>query len=108
MKFKEVIVFGDSQVIIHALNIHAIPHNMRLRHLLRKIMNLLPAFHKIKFFHILRELNGEADKAANFATRLSKGTLCINENSQIFNIPYHLGFIRKVIFAKVEGLYVDG
>jgi ribonuclease HI len=87
MKVKEVIVFGDSRVIIQALNIHALPHNMRLRHLIRKIMNLLPAFHKIKFFHILRELNGEADKAANAATRLSKGTLCINGNTQSFNIP---------------------
>jgi len=28
---KEVIVFRDSWVIIHALNIHALPHNMRLR-----------------------------------------------------------------------------
>jgi hypothetical protein len=31
MKVKEVIVFGDSRVIIQALNIHALPHNMRLR-----------------------------------------------------------------------------
>jgi ribonuclease HI len=35
-KVKEVNVFGDSWVIIQALNIHALPHNMRLHHIISK------------------------------------------------------------------------
>lgn len=60
---------------------------MRLKHLLQKVQNLLPSFLKIKFFHILRDFNGEADIAANEPTLLRKGTLTLNGIYQIFDIP---------------------
>jgi hypothetical protein len=36
------------------------------------------SFQKIDFFHVLRQLNGEADQAAKAATPLSKGQLSLN------------------------------
>jgi hypothetical protein len=34
MRVKEVTIFGDSWVIIQALNIHALPHNIKLQQLI--------------------------------------------------------------------------
>ena len=33
---KDVKVFGDSRVIIHAINSQSLPQNMRLKHLIQK------------------------------------------------------------------------
>ena len=47
----------------------------------------MKSFHNIKIFHILRELNGEADKEANEAVPLDKGALELNGNNQPFTLP---------------------
>ena len=53
----------------------------------------MKSFHDIKIFHILHELNGEFDKAANEVVLLEKGTLNLNGNSQVFTLPYDLYLI---------------
>ena len=47
----------------------------------------MKSFHNIKIFHILRDLNGEADKAANEIVSLDKGMLNLNGNNQPFILP---------------------
>jgi hypothetical protein len=60
---------------------------MRLGKILNKIKLLLTTFHSIQLFHILHELNGEADKEANKATFLCKGVLSIDGNKGYDNLP---------------------
>ena len=50
-------------------------------------------FHNIKIFHILRELNGEDDKASNKAIPLDKGMLNLNGNKKPFTLPSDLELI---------------
>ena len=51
---------------------------MRLDRMVRRIKSLTKNFQKLKFFHILRELNDLADQGANKAMGLSKNELLIN------------------------------
>ena len=52
-------------------------------------------------------MNGKANKAANEATLLSKGTLTLNGISQCFEIPYNLGFTCRELFKEFGRKYVD-
>jgi ribonuclease HI len=88
---NDVLVFEDSRMIINSINSHSLPQNMRLRHLLQKINNLISFFHKIEFFHILRDLNSEVDRAANKATLMRKEHLTLNEKPVSFQSPKLLG-----------------
>jgi hypothetical protein len=60
---------------------------MRLRQILKKIKLLLDNFQSIQLFHILWELNGEADKEANKAAMLSKGVLSLDGNEGYDILP---------------------
>jgi ribonuclease HI len=80
-------VFGDSRIVIQALISKNLPSHMRLRQILKKIKLLLTTFHSIQLFHILWELNGEADKEANKAALLRKGVLSIDGNKGYDNLP---------------------
>jgi len=55
--FLSISVFGDSRLIIQALNTHKNPAKLQLSTILRKIRLILPKFLKISFFHIPRKLN---------------------------------------------------
>ena len=61
--------------------------HMKLHHLSKKIKILLSSFHSVQVFHVLRELNGEADKKANLAASLGKGTLVLNGLCHNFPLP---------------------
>jgi ribonuclease HI len=76
MNITDLNVFGDSRIIIQALSSKNLTSHMRLRQILKKIKLLMTTFQSIQLFHILRELNGEADKEANKAVLLSKGFSC--------------------------------
>ena len=71
-------MFEDSRLIIQALNTSNMPSQMRLSEIIRKIHIIIPSFHKIQFFHILRGLNGEFDFLANDVIRLCKMFLVTN------------------------------
>ena len=62
---EEVMVFGDSRLIIHALNGGSQCKNERLARLINRIKSNTKLFRRIIFFHILRELNTMVDLAAN-------------------------------------------
>ena len=56
-KVDEVMVFGDSRVIIQAMNGGRRSDNIRIARLIRRIRSKIKLFRKVYFFHILRGLN---------------------------------------------------
>ena len=61
----EVMVIGDSRLIIQAMNGGKRGKNERTERLINRIRSMAKRFRKIEFFHVLRELNEKADSAAN-------------------------------------------
>ena len=61
----EAVVIGDSRLIIQAVSGGRRGKNERMERLLKRIRYMIKRFRKIEFFHVLRELNMRADKAAN-------------------------------------------
>ena len=76
----EVVVIGDSRLIIQALIRGRRGKNERLEGLLKRIRYKAKRFKKIEFFHVLRELNKSADEAANKFIDLRCYELMVNSN----------------------------
>ena len=62
---NEAVVIGDSRLIIQAMRGGRRGKNERMERLLKRIRDTVKRFRKIEFYHVLRELNMKADKAAN-------------------------------------------
>ena len=71
-------VFGDSRVIIQALNGGRRGKNERTARLINRIRSKAKTFRKVKFFHILRGLNVLADIAANKSIAVDLNELIVN------------------------------
>lgn len=84
---QDISVVGDSKLIIHFINSQTLPSSFRLCQVLRRISLLTPSFSSIKFFHVLRKNNEQADNAANEAIPLGKGVLKVNDVHSLFSIP---------------------
>ena len=76
---SNLIVIGDSRVVIRVLAEKFLPIHLGLRQLLRKIMKQASLFNNIDFYHILRANNPHADLEANKGAYLSPGELIFNE-----------------------------
>ena len=74
----EAIVFGDSRLIIQAMNGASQCQNLRLARLLKRISSISKTFRRLDFFHILHELNDMADQAANKSMVLGRNELSVN------------------------------
>ena len=61
----EAVVIGDSRLIIQTESGGRRGKNERMERLIKRIRYMIKRFRKIEFFHVLRELNMRADKAAN-------------------------------------------
>ena len=61
----EVVVIGDSMLVIQAMSGGRRGKNERMERLLKRIRYMAKRFRKIEFFHVLRELNARVDNAAN-------------------------------------------
>ena len=72
-------LYGDSQVIIQAMNGESYFRNLILVRLLNRIKSISKSFRQIEFFHILRELNASADHAANKYMAASRNELYANQ-----------------------------
>ena len=81
-KVEEVLVFGDSRIIIQAMNGGRNTDNNRIAGLIRRIRSISKLFRNIRFYHILRDLNALADKAANKAIGVAPNELLVNSISQ--------------------------
>ena len=67
LNIKKLIIEGDSQIIINALRKGHTP-NWMLNSKLEVITNSLLTFDNLRFAHIYREGNKEADSLANLGT----------------------------------------
>ena len=74
----EATVFGDSRLIIQAMNGASQRCNLRLARIIKIIKSVSKTFRRIEFFHILHEHNDLADQAANKSMVLSKNVLSVN------------------------------
>ena len=75
---EEVMVFGDSRIIIQELNGGSRSKNERIVRLIKRIRSKANTFRKIQFFHVLRNLNGLADSAANKSIAIGLNELNVN------------------------------
>ena len=81
-------IYGDSKILIKALNSSDNPSNFALKIILQRIRGILEYFVKFDSFHILRELNNSTYILANKACLLPQGFLNINgEPSHFYSIP---------------------
>ena len=74
----EVIVFGDSRLIIQSLNEGNRGKNDRIARMIKRIRSMVNTFRKINIFHILWNLNVLADLAANKSMVVGLHELVIN------------------------------
>ena len=77
----DVVVIGDSRLLIQAMRGGRRAKSERMERLLQRIRYMAKRFRKIEFFHVLRELNIRADRAANKFIDL--GCFDLNVNSII-------------------------
>ena len=84
---SNLIVIGDSRVVIRALAEKILPIDLGLRQLLRKIMKQASLFNNIDFYHILQANNPHADLEANKGEYLSPEELIFNEKGVYFPPP---------------------
>ena len=91
-----VMVFGDSRVIIQALNGGRRGKNERTARLINRIKSNVKLFRRIIFFHILRELNTMADLAANKSIAVGLNDLIVNSIVNIEIPPYY--FCRLIVW----------
>ena len=75
---KEVAVFGDSELLIKALRKNKRLNDPVLNKQILRVTRLLKEFPSVQIFHILRELNSEADSLANIECNHEKGMISIN------------------------------
>ena len=87
MGINELIVSGDSRIIIQALNQRSRISNLHLRQTLKRIQRTILTFKQVEIYHILRKLNSEADTAANDGVPLSKGELLTNHGKMVLVLP---------------------
>ena len=50
---EEATVYGDSRVIIQAMNCVSQCHSLKLERMINKIKSVSKTFHRIEYFHIL-------------------------------------------------------
>ena len=83
--FKSVLIFGDSENLIKALNSTDSLNNSSLNITLQRIRRIFKYFDKSDSFHILRGLNKFADSLENKACLLPQGFLSINGEPSYFH-----------------------
>lgn len=75
LEIEEAIIFGDSEVIIKTMVTNSILRDLRLERLIQRIRSVVKLFQNLKYFHVLRGNNKEADIEANKAAQLSVGAM---------------------------------
>ena len=83
---EDVMVFGDSRLVIQALNGGGRGKNECTARLINRIRTKTRWFRKVTFYHILRELNVLADTSANKSIAIGYNDLVVN-SSVSFEIP---------------------
>ena len=76
-------MFGDSELLIKALRNNKGLNDPVLNKQILRVSRLLKEFPSVQIFHILRELNSEADSLANIGCNLEKGMISTNSGEAI-------------------------
>jgi ribonuclease HI len=87
LNIRDLVVLGDSRVIILALNKSSRLGNATLQHLLNKIKLLVRQFRTFKIFHVLRENNSQVDEESNWGASLDQAVLLLNGITERWEIP---------------------
>lgn len=80
---REILVFGDSEVLIKVLISEKELKDLVLNKLLTRLKRILREISSIQFYHILKGLNKEANRLANIGCTLQIGMISINVDSVI-------------------------
>jgi ribonuclease HI len=84
---QELVIIGDSRIVIKALIHHSKLQNEKLNNLLDKIHLLLRKLRSFKIYHVLRKLNEREDTEANKGSRLTAGTMHLNGTTTKEDMP---------------------
>jgi ribonuclease HI len=84
---RELVVLGDSLLVIRATNEKRSPLGNKLNAILKSIDRISKNFELIRLVHIKRELNVEADLWAKHARYLPQGSLRKNDMQIFLHIP---------------------
>jgi ribonuclease HI len=84
---RRLIIIGDSRMLIRAIAHSTKTQNAQLNNLLARICLLLQRFDSYQVFHVLRELNSEADEEANRGAKLEQGCMCANGQLTTVDLP---------------------
>ena len=83
----EANVIGDSQTIINAMVSNSPTVDLKLSRLITRIKSLENSFQNLKYYHVLRTHNKEADIEANKAALLPAGIKMKDEEETWEPIP---------------------
>ena len=86
-RIQELVIIGDSILIVKAINCQTQTQSAKLNNLLRKIRLLLTNFNSYEIFHVLRKLNEKVDVEANKGVLLAPGNLILNGTASTVEIP---------------------
>jgi ribonuclease HI len=78
MGIQNLVIVGDSRLVIRAIIHRTQTQSAKLNNLLDKIHLLLGCFSSYEIYHVLRELNEKADVEANKGALLAPGNLNLN------------------------------
>jgi ribonuclease HI len=87
LNIKEANVIGDSQIIINAMVSNSPASDLKLSRLIIRIKGLGNYFQNLRYYHVLRIHNKEADIEANKAALLSAGVKMKDEEESWEPIP---------------------
>lgn len=87
LRINKINIARDSKQVIDAINLNKTPKDMCLAQIHKKIRILLDKFQVYKVYHVLRDLNRDADKEANMGSTQAKGQIQINEEISYNPIP---------------------
>jgi ribonuclease HI len=85
--FQDLVIIGDSWLIIKSLTLRSRVKNEKLHHILEKIQLLLGKLRSYKLYHVLRNLNVPADAEANKCALFNIETLHLNETMSKMDLP---------------------
>eukprot|EP00253_Pinus_taeda_P028450 PITA_28450 len=84
---RKALVFGDSSIIIRLMNYNLCSPNRSLQQHIDRIKMLLANFEDVKFYHLLRNLNKQADKNTNKAVGKHEGLLKCQDREEFHPLP---------------------
>jgi ribonuclease HI len=84
---QDLVIIGDSRIVIKALIHQSKLKNAKLNNLLEKIQLLLGNFRSYKLYHVLQNLNEKRDTEANKGVLLTVGTMQLNGTMSTVDLP---------------------